>query len=63
MTAGEFYGVDPPTANLEMLSRFFAKYPEYIDRTFLSVKGGVRLDGTLKADASTEYLRQSVTNM
>lgn len=30
---GEFYG-----ANLQLLARFFAKYPEYADKTFLSVK-------------------------
>lgn len=36
--SAEFYGVNPPTANLELLSRFFAKYPGYEDRVFLSVK-------------------------
>jgi hypothetical protein len=36
---GEFYGMQPNgTANLELLNRFFAKYPEYAERTFLSVK-------------------------
>jgi pyridoxine 4-dehydrogenase len=30
------------TGNLEMLSRFYAKYPEYADKTFLSVKGGIK---------------------
>lgn len=60
---GEFYGLNPPTANLEMLSRFYAKYPQYMDQTFLSVKGALHLDGSMKSDASTDYLRQSVTNM
>ncbi len=36
--AGEFYAQDLGTGNLELLSRFFEKYPEYTDRTFLSVK-------------------------
>lgn len=40
VTSGDFYGVDPPTGNLELLSRFFAKYPEYKQRAFLSVKVG-----------------------
>lgn len=35
---GEFYGITPPTANLELLSRFFAKNPDYRDRAFISVK-------------------------
>ncbi|KAJ7171673.1 aldo/keto reductase [Mycena crocata] len=38
LNSGEFYAKDLGTANLEMLSRFFAKYPEYADKTFLSVK-------------------------
>lgn len=63
---GEFYGSEhygnTPTANLEMLSRFYAKYPEYIDRTKLSVKGAIQLDGSMKPNSSTDYLRQSVTN-
>lgn len=36
--AGEFYGLDPPSANLELLARFFEKYPQYADKAFLSVK-------------------------
>ncbi len=28
-------------ANLELLSRFYQKYPEYADKTFLSVKVGL----------------------
>lgn len=42
--AGEFYAQDFGTANLELLARFFEKYPEYAERTFLSVKGGGKKD-------------------
>ncbi len=38
VSAGEFYGPDASIANLELLSRFYAKYPEYAQKTFLSVK-------------------------
>ncbi len=38
---GEFYGQGFTVANLELVARFFEKYPEYADRTFLSVKGGL----------------------
>ncbi len=35
----EFYGeVHDFTANLDLLARFFEKYPEYADKAFLSVK-------------------------
>ena len=44
-SAGEFYAHDGSTANLELLSRFYAKYPEYADKTFLSVKGGIGASG------------------
>ena len=36
--AGEFYAQDFGTGNLELVSRFFEKYPGYADRTFLVVK-------------------------
>lgn len=42
---GEFYGVNPRTANLEVLNRFFTRYPEMADRTFLSVKVRIRFFG------------------
>jgi pyridoxine 4-dehydrogenase len=42
VSSGEFYAQDMGTGNLEMLSRFYAKYPEYADKTFLSVKGGIK---------------------
>lgn len=35
---GEFYGRNPREANLDLLSRFFEKYPELADKAFLSVK-------------------------
>ena len=47
------------TENLELVARFFEKYPEYADRTFLSVKGGM-VPGQLAADGSRANLRRSV---
>ncbi|KAJ3538653.1 hypothetical protein NM688_g6487 [Phlebia brevispora] len=38
INSSEFYALDFGPGNLEMLSRFFEKYPEYAERTFLSVK-------------------------
>ncbi|KAJ3509019.1 hypothetical protein NMY22_g16434 [Coprinellus aureogranulatus] len=62
LNAGEFYAQDLGTANLEMLSRFYAKYPEYAEKTFLSVKGGMKA-GTLSPDGSPDNLRASVDNI
>jgi Aldo/keto reductase family len=56
---GEFYGQGATPANLELVARFFQKYPSYADRTFLSVKGGAR-HHSLEPDASPENLRRSV---
>ena len=42
-----------------MVARFFEKYPDYADRTFLSVKGGLT-SGELVPDGSRENLRRSV---
>ena len=39
---GEFYGMNPREANLELVARFFDKYPGYADKVFLSVKGGTK---------------------
>ncbi|KDN49377.1 hypothetical protein RSAG8_02079, partial [Rhizoctonia solani AG-8 WAC10335] len=42
LNSGEFYGMVPHiTANLELLNRFFTTYPEYAERTFLSVKASL----------------------
>jgi pyridoxine 4-dehydrogenase len=55
----EFYGNDFGTASLELLSRFFEKYPTYTDRVFLSVKGGSK-EKELTPDGSPENLKRSV---
>ena len=59
MPSAEFYGHGLSTGNLELLARFFEKYPDYADRTFLSVKGGT-IPGQLASDGSRENLRRSV---
>lgn len=59
ITSAEFYGQGLTTANLDLVARFFEKYPGYAERTFLSVKGGM-LPGKLVADGSRENLRRSV---
>ncbi|KAG9126588.1 hypothetical protein FRC07_002896, partial [Ceratobasidium sp. 392] len=65
LNSGEFYGMLPnPTANLELLNRFFAKYPEYADRTFLSVKGALSIDAQgFHFDSSENGLERSVNNI
>ena len=59
---GEFYGQDLSVVNLELVARFFEKYPEYAERTFLSVKGGLRSQ-KLEVDGSRENLRRSVDDI
>ncbi|KAG8844227.1 hypothetical protein FRB96_003231 [Tulasnella sp. 330] len=59
INSGEFYGVEPRTANLELIARFFTKYPELADRVFLSVKGGTEAE-SLTPDGSPENIRRSV---
>ncbi|KAG2147084.1 NADP-dependent oxidoreductase domain-containing protein, partial [Suillus cothurnatus] len=60
LNAGEFYGHNLATTNLEMIARFFEKYPDYVDKTFLSVKGGVKIGTVPVPDSSPANLRRSV---
>ncbi|OBZ68729.1 Pyridoxal reductase [Grifola frondosa] len=67
INSGEFYGHKLSTAGLELVARFFEKYPEYTDRVFLSVKvlncallDGGQKEGALVPDASPQNLRRSV---
>lgn len=49
---GEFYGLDPPSANLELLARFFERYPDYAEKAFLSVKVSIpRFGACTRLDA------------
>ncbi|KAG1754497.1 NADP-dependent oxidoreductase domain-containing protein [Suillus lakei] len=57
---GEFYGHNLATTNLEMIARFFEKYPDYVDKTFLSVKGGLKPGAVPLPDGSPANLRRSV---
>ncbi|KAI0334954.1 aldo/keto reductase [Cubamyces sp. BRFM 1775] len=61
LNGGAFYANDGSTLNLELLSRFYAKYPEYAEKTFLSVKGACKPNHEdLQIDCSPEGLRRSV---
>ncbi|KIJ38065.1 hypothetical protein M422DRAFT_33413 [Sphaerobolus stellatus SS14] len=79
LNSGEFYGENFSTTNLELLARFYKKYPEYADKTVLSVKGGVDLANGhaisrylydyrlakphLSKKISLEFLRKSIDNI
>ncbi|KAF8317880.1 Aldo/keto reductase [Clavulina sp. PMI_390] len=61
INTAEFYGRDPPTACLELLARFFAKYPNYADRCLLAIKGAYN-PATHTPDLTPEGIRASVVN-
>ncbi|KAE9397423.1 aldo/keto reductase [Gymnopus androsaceus JB14] len=64
LNSGEFYDSKWGTGNLQLLSRFYNKYPEYADKTFLSVKGAMSFaGGKIAPDCSMEGLRRSVDNI
>ncbi|MCJ1406945.1 Pyridoxine 4-dehydrogenase [Ptychographa xylographoides] len=55
---GEFYG--PPDRNsLQLLNRYFTKYPEDADKVVLSIKGGLK---NMHPDGSEKGVRASVDN-
>jgi len=60
LNGAEFYGeVHDMTANLDLIARFFEKYPTYADKAFLSIKGGLK-ENEHVPDGSPENLRRSV---
>lgn len=59
-----FYGSDDPWANIKLISRFFVKYPEYIDKITLGIKGGFNPTGNLvNPDSSEENLRRELAEL
>jgi len=63
LNSGEFYGeIKDMTANLDLVARFFERYPTYAEKAFLSVKGGAKAD-SYATDGSPENLRRSVDNI
>ncbi|KZT67695.1 Aldo/keto reductase [Daedalea quercina L-15889] len=62
LNSAAFYGPpNDPLANLAMLSRFYEANPEYVDKTFLMVKGATTLTAAgPKVDTSIEGLHKSV---
>ncbi|KAF7297877.1 Aldo-ket-red domain-containing protein [Mycena chlorophos] len=61
LNSAEFYGPTRGTNNLELLARFYEKYPDYADKTFVVVKGGFNA-ATFGPDSSPEFLRSSADN-
>ena len=53
------FGKQGELLNLELVARFFTKYPELADKVFLSVKGGFDLS-TYSPNGSEEFLRKDV---
>jgi pyridoxine 4-dehydrogenase len=58
--AGVFYGRGPngESPNIELVARFFEKYPEFADKVFLSVKGSITIDHQI--DGSAGFLRKDI---
>lgn len=60
-SSAEFYGSPEPTMNLQLLHRYFTKYPEDADKVTLFVKGGANLK-TLHPKCSAADIKASVAN-
>ncbi|KAI0313922.1 aldo/keto reductase [Amylostereum chailletii] len=59
LNAGQFYGQNASSLGLDLVANFFEKYPDYADKAFLSVKGGMK-PYTMQLDVTPEGLRRSV---
>jgi len=59
LNGGEFYGHNFSPANLELIAEFFETYPDYAERAFLSIKGGLKFMAA-EPDSSRENLARSV---
>lgn len=55
---GELYGT-PQANSLQLLNRYFTKYPEDADKVVLSIKGGT-IPGQLVQDGSEKNIRRSI---
>ncbi|KAL7746179.1 hypothetical protein RI367_008516 [Sorochytrium milnesiophthora] len=51
-STAEFYGSPDPTLNLQLLQRYFTKYPEDADKVVLVVKGGLGPDLSVRGSAA-----------
>ena len=60
--SGEMYGSPDPTFNLQLIARYFDKYPEDAKRVYLSVKGGISLEN-YQPNGTAESVRKSVDNI
>ncbi|RPA94357.1 Aldo/keto reductase [Choiromyces venosus 120613-1] len=59
--SAEFYGTPEPTLGLQLLHRYFKKYPEDASKVILSIKGCVNV-ATLTPLGSAADVRKSVEN-
>jgi pyridoxine 4-dehydrogenase len=61
---GAYYGFGPKgeLLNLELVARFFDRYPELADKVFLSVKGGFNV-AKYSPDGDPEFLRSDVDSI
>ena len=60
-----FYGShDDPWANIQLIGRVFGKYPEYLHRVTIGIKGGFNPSGNFaNPDSSEENLRRELNEL